>query len=51
MNSFDTNYILNVNNKGLGLYDLYVIPSQIMKCYNYPVSLMNQSEIPIEILC
>ena len=48
MNSFDFNYILN-DNEDLGQYDMYATPSQIMPCYSYPASLMNQNEIPIEL--
>ena len=33
------------NDKHLGQYDLYAIPSQIMPCYCYPESLVNQNEI------
>ena len=48
MNAFDTNFILN-DNINLGQYDQNAIPSQIMACYNHPVCLMNQNEIPIEL--
>ena len=50
MNSFDTNYTLN-NNKNLGQYHQNAIPFQIMACYSYLSSLMNQNEIPIELTC
>ena len=49
MNSFDTNYILNDNKKNLGQYDQNAIPCQMMPCYSYPVSQMNQNEIGIEL--
>ena len=44
MNSFNTNYILN-NDKN---NDQNAIPFQIMPCYSYPASLMNQKEIHIQ---
>ena len=50
MDSFDTNYIFT-NNKNLGQYDQNAIPSQIMPCYSYPVNLIYQNEIPIELTC
>ena len=50
MNSFDTNHIFN-DDKNLCQYDQNAIPSQIIPCYSYPVSLMNKNEIPIELTC
>ena len=50
MNSFDTKYIFN-DDKKFAQYDQNAIPSQIMPCYNYPESLVNQNEILIELLC
>ena len=50
LNSFDTNYILN-DYRNLGQYDQNAIHSQILPCYSYPASLMNQNEIPIELTC
>ena len=51
MNSFDTNYIFN-DNKNLGQYGhMQYHISQIMPCYTYPASLMNQNEIPIKLTC
>ena len=50
MNLFETSSILN-DNKNLGHYDQNSTPSQVMSCYSYPASLMNQNEIIIALTC
>ena len=32
-------------------YGSFAIPSELMPCYSYPASLVNQNEIPIELSC
>ena len=32
-------------------YGSFAIPSKIMPCQSYPESLVNQNEIPVELLC
>ena len=48
--SSDTNYVPN-EHEDIDQYDSYAIPSKIMSCYSYPESLVNQNDIPIELLC
>ena len=50
MSSSGTNYVLN-GHDDVDQYDLYAIPSKIIPCASYPESLVNQNEIPIELLC
>ena len=45
-----TNYVLN-HHEDFGQYEPYAIPSHIKTCYTYPVSLVNQNEIPIQLVC
>ena len=37
--------------KMLAKYGPYAIPSEVMPCYSHPASLVNQNEIPIDLLC
>ena len=39
-----TNYVLN-EHEDVDQCDTYAIPSEIMPCYSYPTSLVNQNEI------
>ena len=50
MVSSSTNYVLN-EHEDFDQYDSFAIPSKIMPCYSYPASLVNQNEIPIDLLC
>ena len=50
MNSSGTNYVLN-GHDDVDQYDSYAIASTTISCENYPESLVNQNEIPIELLC
>ena len=45
-----TDYTLN-EHKDFDQYDLFEMPSDIMPCYNYPESLVNQNEMPISLWC
>ena len=45
--SFGTNHVPN-EHEHVDQYDSYTIPSKIMPCWSYPVSLVNQNEIPID---
>ena len=47
-NSSGTNYVPN-EHEDADQYDSYAIPSKIMPYQNYPKSLVNQNEIPIEL--
>ena len=49
-NTSGTNYALN-DHEDVGQYGPYPIPSEVMPCYNHPASLVNQNEIPIDLLC
>ena len=48
--SSGTNYVPN-EHEDVDQYGSFTIPSTIMPCLNYPESLVNQNEIPIELLC
>ena len=48
--SSGTNYVLK-RHDDVDQYDLYTIPFKIIWCQSYPESLVNQNEIPIELLC
>ena len=48
MSSSSTNYVLN-EHEDFDVYDSYAIPSKIMPCQSFPKSLVNQTEIPIEL--
>ena len=39
--SSGTNYVIS-ENEDFGQYSLYAIPSEVMACYSYPASLVNQ---------
>ena len=47
--SSGTNYVLNDHE--VGQYGPYVILSEVMPCYSYPASLVNQFEILIDSPC
>ena len=49
-NSTGTNHGLN-KHEDFDQYGPYAIPSEVMPCYSYPTSLVNQTEIPIDLLC
>ena len=48
--SSGTNYVLNEHGD-FDQYGSFEIPSEIMPCKSYLVSLGNQNEIPIELPC
>ena len=48
--SSGTNYVPN-EHEGVDQYGSFIIPSQIMPCKSYPESLVDQNDIPIELLC
>ena len=48
--SSSTNYVLN-EHEDVDQYESFAIPSEIMLYQSYPESLVNQNEIPIELLC
>ena len=48
-NSSGTNYSLN-DHKDVGQYGPYATPSDVMPCDSHPASLVNQNEIPIDLL-
>ena len=50
MSSSNNNYFLN-EHEDIDQYGPYVIPSELMQCNSYTVSLVNQNEIPIELSC
>ena len=50
MSSSDTKYVPN-KHEDADQYDSYGIPSKIMPFQSCPKSLVNQNEIPIELLC
>ena len=47
MNLSATNCVLN-EHEDVGQYDPYAIPSEVMPCYSYPASLVNQFGILID---
>ena len=49
-NSSGTNHVLN-GHEDVDQYDSYAVPSKIIPCWSYPESLVNQNDIPIELLC
>ena len=49
-NSSGTNYVLN-EHEDVDQYDSYAVPSKIIPCKSYPESLVNQNDVPIELLC
>ena len=48
--SYGTNYVLN-GHEDVGQYGPYVILSEVMPCYRYPASLLDQFEILINSSC
>ena len=46
MSSPANNYVFN-ENENFDQYSPYTTLSELMPCYSYPASLMNQNEIPI----
>ena len=48
--SSGTNHVLNEHDD-VGQYGLYVILSEVMPCYRYPASLLDQFEILIDSSC
>ena len=48
--SSGNNYVLN-EHEDVGQYDPYVILSEVMPCYWYPASLLDQFEILIDSSC
>ena len=48
--TFGTNYVLN-EHEDVGQYGQYVILSEVMPCYRYPASLLDQFEILIDSSC
>ena len=50
MSSFGTNYVSD-EHEDVDQYDSYAIPSKIMPYLSYPISLVNQNEIPVELSC
>ena len=50
MSSPDTNYVPN-EHEDADQYDSYEVPSKIMPYQSYPIILVNQNEIPIELPC
>ena len=49
-NSSGINYVPN-EHEDVNQYGSFAIPSKMVPCYSYPVSLVNQNEILIELLC
>ena len=50
MSSFDTNYVPTEHGDA-DQYDSYAIPSKIVPYQSYPISLVNENKIPIELFC
>ena len=48
--SSGTNYVPN-EHEDIDQYGSFTIPSEIMPRESYPESLVNQNDIPIELLC
>ena len=48
--SSGTNYVPN-EHEDIDQYGSFTIPSKIMPYQSYPESLVNQNDIPIELLC
>ena len=48
--SSDSNYVPN-EHEGVDKYGSFAIPSKIMPWQSYAVSLVNQNEILIELIC
>ena len=47
--SSGTNYALS-DHEDVDQYGPYAIPYEVMPCYSYPASLVNQNKIPIDLL-
>ena len=43
-------YVFN-KHEDINQYGPYVIPSELILCYSYPASLVNQNAIPIGLSC
>ena len=50
ISSSGTNNVIN-EQENVYQYGPYAIPSEVMPCYNYPESLVNQFEILIDSSC
>ena len=50
MSSSDTNYALN-EHEDFDQYGSFAILSEIIPCYSYPASLVNQNGILSDLLC
>ena len=50
MSSSGTNCVPN-EHEDVDQYGSFTIPFEKMPCYSYPVSLVNQNEILIELFC
>ena len=48
--SFDSNDVRN-EHEYVDKYGPFAIPFKIMPCLSYPVSLVNQNEIPVDLSC
>ena len=48
--SSGTNYVPN-EHEDADQYGSFTMPSEIMPCYSYPVSLVSQNKILIELSC
>ena len=48
--SSGTNYVPN-EHEDIDQYGSFTIQSEIMTCQSYPESLVDQNDIPIELLC
>ena len=44
------NYVPN-KHEDVDQYGSFTIPSEIMPCKSYPISLVNQNEIPVDLSC
>ena len=50
MSASGINYVPKSNeHANVDQYDPYAIPSEIMPCWSYPKSLVNQSEIHVDL--
>ena len=45
-----TNYVLK-EHEDFDQYGPYAVPSELIPCYSYPASFVNQNEIPIDLSC
>ena len=48
--SSGTNYVPN-EHEDVNQYGSFAMPSKMALCYSYPVSLVNQNELLIKLLC